>query len=142
LLRKLSFISLVAFIIISFSGRSGLANDSCEMLIDFYHEYLSYHDTVLNLKQRTFKSKFAKYMTPEGLKKTWDVMTHEGYDPIVQGQDYSPHWKSHLKAILLKHKRDQIICKVVLDPSWPQEVIVKLQKKANQVLISEFSNKI
>ena len=81
-------------------------------------------------------------MTPEGLKKTWDVMTHEGYDPIVQGQDYSPHWKSHLKAILLKHKRDQIICKVVLDPSWPQEVIVKLQKKANQVLISEFSNKI
>ena len=91
----------------------------------FYRHYL----TALDEPKNPNVDRVLKEHLPASLiKKVKRIQTEEGYDPIVEGQDYSPKWKTTLHVTPVYQKGNISTCKVEIDPTWKQIIIVKIKE--------------
>lgn len=111
----------------------------CQRVVQFYRTYLAALDAGKDGRTlAAFRALTQQYLTPACIADTWKKKTTQDYDPIVQGQDWSREWRAHLQATLVGTHGTQSTCKVVVDPTWPQIVMVNVDVQQGTLWISKF----
>ncbi len=125
---------------VSFLPSTSGAGDPCQPVLEYYKMYLAWSDVTRSdpWNAEEFRKRSRGRLTQKCIERTLRQVAHEHFDPIVQAQDYSPDWKNHLSASVVAAQPDQVTCRVMMDPAWPQEVVVRLKKQGKEYLIDGF----